>query len=217
MPILKMNLNGVSGANYDDARPSGSKPKAAPKRPRSPKRWPGARARRASALPLLQGFGLAARVLAVTVGFVFLAMGLFYVTRLTAHREMLLHGKIGAVQTTVEAFGLAGPTPPPHDLVAKDPQQRRRQMDGDRNAGRTPRVRHRGRPAGGRRVDHGRRHLLFREHRRHLSRPVRRARDGREAERSGAREPTGDRVRLRRDAADSVVAARVATIFSRFR
>ena len=43
-------------------------------------------------------------------------MSLFYVTRLTAHREMLLHGKISAVQTTVDAFGMAGPTPPPQDL-----------------------------------------------------------------------------------------------------
>jgi signal transduction histidine kinase len=67
----------------------------------------------------LQSFGLAARVLAVTIGFVLLAMGLFYVTRLTAHREMLLHGKISAVQTTVDAFGLAGATPPPHDLSQK--------------------------------------------------------------------------------------------------
>ena len=68
---------------------------------------------------MLHGFGLAARVLAVTIGFVFLAMGLFYVTRLTAHREMWLHGKISAAQTTVEAFGLAGPTPPPQDLAQK--------------------------------------------------------------------------------------------------
>src|ERR1700734_1692851 len=67
----------------------------------------------------LQGFGLAARVLAVTIGFVFLAMGLFYVTRLTAHREMWLHGKISGAQTTVDAFGLAGPTPPPQDLSQK--------------------------------------------------------------------------------------------------
>ena len=81
-----------------------------------------AAARRASApglAPSSQGFGLAARVLAVTIGFVLLAMGLFYVTRLTAHREMLLHGKISAARTTVEAFGLAGPTPPPHDLAQK--------------------------------------------------------------------------------------------------
>ena len=67
----------------------------------------------------LRGFGLAGRVLAVTIGFVFLAMGLFYVTRLTAHREMWLHGKISGAQTTVEAFGLAGPTPPPQDLSQK--------------------------------------------------------------------------------------------------
>src|SRR5258707_2894995 len=60
----------------------------------------------------LQSFGLAARVLAVTIGFVLLAMSLFYVTRLTAHREMLLHDKISAVQTTVGAFGMGGPTPP---------------------------------------------------------------------------------------------------------
>jgi signal transduction histidine kinase len=70
------------------------------------------------ALPL-GGFGLAARVLAVTIGFVFLAMGLFYITRLTAHREMLLHGKISAVQTTVDAFGLAGPAAPSHELSQK--------------------------------------------------------------------------------------------------
>ncbi len=69
--------------------------------------------------PSFHGVGLAARVLAVTVFFVLLAMSLFYVTRLTAHREMLLHGKISAVQTTVEAFGLAGPTPPPQDLSQK--------------------------------------------------------------------------------------------------
>jgi signal transduction histidine kinase len=66
------------------------------------------------ALPL-QGFGLAARVLAVTISFVLLAMSLFYVTRLTAHREMWLHGKITAAQTIVEVFGLAGPAPPPQD------------------------------------------------------------------------------------------------------
>ena len=69
--------------------------------------------------PPFRGFGLAARVLAVTIGFVLLAMSLFYVTRLTAHREMLLHGKIGAVQTTVGAFGMAGPTLPPKELSQK--------------------------------------------------------------------------------------------------
>ncbi len=67
----------------------------------------------------LHGLGLAARVLAVTIGFVFLAMGLFYVTRLAAHREMWLHSKIGWAQTTVEAFGLAGPNPPSQELSQK--------------------------------------------------------------------------------------------------
>jgi hypothetical protein len=69
--------------------------------------------------PSLHGVGLAARVLAVTIGFVLLAMSLFYVTRLTAHREMLLHGKIGAVQTTVDAFGMAGSTLPSQELSQK--------------------------------------------------------------------------------------------------
>src|SRR5271156_1282717 len=81
--------------------------------------FPDAIAKRASApalAPPFHGFGLAARVLAVTIGFVLLAMSLFYVTRLTAHREMLLHGKIGAVQTTVDAFGMGGPNPLPKDL-----------------------------------------------------------------------------------------------------
>jgi signal transduction histidine kinase len=58
-------------------------------------------------------------VLAVTIGFVLLAMSMFYVTRLTAHREMWLHNKISGAQTTVEAFGLAGPTPPTPELAQK--------------------------------------------------------------------------------------------------
>jgi signal transduction histidine kinase len=79
-----------------------------------------ARHARSSGLALpLRGFGLAARVLAVTIGFVLLAMSLFYVTRLIAHREMWLHNKISSAQTTVEAFGLASPTPPPPDLSQK--------------------------------------------------------------------------------------------------
>src|ERR1700733_11002143 len=84
--------------------------------------FPNAVAKQASApglAPPFHGFGLAARVLAVTIGFVLLAMSLFYVTRLTAHREMLLHGKIGAVQTTVDAFGMAGPPLPPQELSQK--------------------------------------------------------------------------------------------------
>jgi signal transduction histidine kinase len=88
------------------------------RRPKSPA-FAGALARHAGASALtfpLRGFGLAARVLAVTIGFVLLAMGLFYVTRLTAHREMWLHSKISWAQTAVEAFDLAGPKPPSPDI-----------------------------------------------------------------------------------------------------
>src|SRR5271155_4741866 len=63
-----------------------------------------------------RGFGLAGRVLAVTLTFVLMAMALFYATRLTAYREMWLHNKIAAAQTAVEAFNADGATPPPADL-----------------------------------------------------------------------------------------------------
>ena len=74
----------------------------------APRSFPDALAKQASGRAptlSLHGVGLAGRVLAVTIGFVLLAMSLFYVTRLTAHREMLLHGKISAVQTTVRLSG----------------------------------------------------------------------------------------------------------------
>src|ERR1700732_3510817 len=115
MPILRMNSTrrGHDRKMLDvPARSEGANALA----------FPNAVAKQASAAglaPSIHGFGLAARVLAVTIGFVLLAMSLFYVTRLTAHREMLLHGKIGAVQTTVDAFGMAGPTPLPKDLPQK--------------------------------------------------------------------------------------------------
>jgi len=67
------------------------------------------------ALPL-RGFGLAARVLAVTLGFILLAMGLFYLTRLSAYREMWLHNKIASARTAVEAFDADGPMAVPPDL-----------------------------------------------------------------------------------------------------
>ena len=76
-------------------------------------------ARRATmaAVPLpFRGFGLAARVLAVTVTFVLVAMALFYVTRLTAYREAWLHNKILSAQTAIEAFDAAGPIPIADDL-----------------------------------------------------------------------------------------------------
>src|SRR5580704_15524960 len=115
MPILRMNSTrrGHDRKMLDvPARSEGANALA----------FPNAVAKQASAVglaPSIYGFGLAARVLAVTIGFVLLAMSLFYVTRLTAHREMWLHGKISWAQTTVEAFDLAGPNPPSADLSRK--------------------------------------------------------------------------------------------------
>jgi len=63
-----------------------------------------------------RGFGLAARVLAVTVSFVLIAMALFYVTRLTAYRESWLHNKVASAQTAIKAFDANGPVPVPADL-----------------------------------------------------------------------------------------------------
>jgi signal transduction histidine kinase len=72
----------------------------------------------AAALPL-HGTGLAVRVLAVTVSFVLLAMGLFYVTRLTAYRETWLHSKVAGARAGVEAFNADGPIPPSGDLAMR--------------------------------------------------------------------------------------------------
>ena len=58
-------------------------------------------------------------------------MGLFYVTRLTAHREMWLHSKIGWAQTTVR---LSGSPRPSHEL-SQDLEQRRGEMDCRRDPG----------------------------------------------------------------------------------
>ena len=74
------------------------------------------RARIAAAAAPWRGFGLAGRVLAVTLTFVLLAMGLFYVTRLSSYRENWLHAKIASAQTAIEAFDAAGPVPPTEDL-----------------------------------------------------------------------------------------------------
>ena len=60
--------------------------------------------------------GLAGRVLLVTIGFVLLAMGLFYVSRLAAYRENWLHNKLAAAQTAIEAFDASGPSELPADL-----------------------------------------------------------------------------------------------------
>ena len=65
------------------------------------------------------GLGLAGRVLVVTLGFVLLAMGLFYVTRLAAFRETWLHNKLTAAETAFNAFDAGGSRELPADLSHK--------------------------------------------------------------------------------------------------
>jgi signal transduction histidine kinase len=65
------------------------------------------------------GFGLAGRVLVVTLGFVLAAMALFFVTRLASFRETWLHNKLVAAQTAFEVFDAGGPTELPPDLSRK--------------------------------------------------------------------------------------------------
>jgi signal transduction histidine kinase len=63
--------------------------------------------------------GLAGRVLVVTIGFVLLSMGLFYVARLAAFRETWLHNKLASAQTAAAAFDAWGPDELSPDLSRK--------------------------------------------------------------------------------------------------
>jgi signal transduction histidine kinase len=65
------------------------------------------------------GFGLAGRMLVVTIGFALLAMGLFYVARLAAFRETWLHNKMTSAETAFEAFGADAPDPLSPDLARR--------------------------------------------------------------------------------------------------
>ena len=67
----------------------------------------------------ISGRGLAGRVLVVTLGFVLLAMGLFYATRLAAFRETWLHNKLAAAETAFEAFDGGGANELSPDLSRK--------------------------------------------------------------------------------------------------
>src|SRR5271165_677564 len=66
-----------------------------------------------------RGLGLAGRVLVITIGFVLLAMAMFYVSRLAAFRETWLHNKLASAQTVLEAFGAAGAQEVPPELSQK--------------------------------------------------------------------------------------------------
>jgi hypothetical protein len=72
-----------------------------------------------AALPW-RGFGLAGRVLAVTVAFILLAMGLFYLTRLVAFREMWLHNKISRRPDRCRGVQRRWRDAPARRLVAKN-------------------------------------------------------------------------------------------------
>src|SRR5271165_4504668 len=63
--------------------------------------------------------GLAGRVLAITIGFVLLAMALFLVTRLASFRETWLHNKLASAETAIRAFDAAGTSELPPELASK--------------------------------------------------------------------------------------------------
>ncbi len=69
------------------------------------------------AAPRPRGVGLAGRVLAITISFVFIAMALFYVARLAAFREMWLHNKLTSAETVIQAFDAAGANEMPPELA----------------------------------------------------------------------------------------------------
>ncbi len=66
-----------------------------------------------------RGVGLAARVLVLTIGCVLVAIGLVYVTRLSAIRETWLHNKLLSAETAADAFDIGGPDKLPADLSRK--------------------------------------------------------------------------------------------------
>ena len=91
-----------------------------------------------------------------------LAMGLFYLTRLTAYRETWLHDKIASAQTAIQAFDAGRRGPSARGSVAPDTEQRRRQIDQRSDAGRPARARSSRRYARDRRGHHRRRQFLSR-------------------------------------------------------
>jgi len=66
-----------------------------------------------------RALGLTAIVLAITISFVLLAMGLFYVFRLSAFREIWLHNKLVTAQAAAEAFLPKPGIRAPNDLAVK--------------------------------------------------------------------------------------------------
>jgi signal transduction histidine kinase len=65
------------------------------------------------------GPGLASRVLIITIGFVLLAMGLFYATRLAVYRETWLHNRLTMARAAMEVFDPRDANGPSEDLANK--------------------------------------------------------------------------------------------------
>jgi len=64
-------------------------------------------------------FGLAGRLLLLTIGFVLLTMGLFYVSRLSAYRENWLRDRVMVAHTAMLLFGGTGDETLPKELATK--------------------------------------------------------------------------------------------------
>jgi len=78
---------------------------------------PGERA--VAAPPRRRSIGIAGRLLLLTIGFVLLAMGLFYASRLTAYRENWLRDRLMVAHTAMMLFGATGEEPAPPELADK--------------------------------------------------------------------------------------------------
>jgi signal transduction histidine kinase len=66
-----------------------------------------------------RSIGVAGRLLLLTIGFVLLAMGLFYASRLTAYRENWLRDRLMVAHTAMMLFGETGEEPAPPELADK--------------------------------------------------------------------------------------------------
>ena len=66
-----------------------------------------------------RSIGLAGRLLLLTIGFVLIAMGLFYASRLTAYRENWLRDRLMVAHTAMMLFGATSQQPAPPELADK--------------------------------------------------------------------------------------------------
>ena len=67
----------------------------------------------------IKAFGLAGRLLVITLGGVLAALALLYITRLSANRENWLHDRLVAAETAAIVFGVNEPVPLSQELTDK--------------------------------------------------------------------------------------------------